>query len=75
LETGLLPEGQQPGAGRKPVRTLVKVLVVLLVIPLLIVMAVRDPQGMAHLVELVFSVGAKLLNATAAFLGSLLGGH
>lgn len=54
---------------------MVKVLVVLLVIPLLIVMAVRDPQGMAHLVELVFSVGAKLLNAVATFLDSLLGGH
>jgi len=54
---------------------LVKLLLVLLVIPLLIVMATRDPQGIAHLVEMIFTVGAKLLNATATFLDSLLGGH
>jgi hypothetical protein len=30
---------------------------------------------MAHLVELVFRVGAELLNATATLLGNLLGGH
>lgn len=52
-----------------------KLLVVLLVVPLLIVMATRDPQGMAHLLELVFSAGARLLNAVAAVIDSLLGGH
>jgi hypothetical protein len=52
-----------------------KLLFILLVIPLLIVMATRDPQGMAHLVEMIFTLGAKLLNATAVFLSSLLGGH
>jgi len=57
------------------VRALAKLLVVLLVVPLLIVLATRDPQGMAHLVELIFTVGAKLLNATASFLSTLLGGH
>ena len=30
---------------------------------------------MAHLVEVVFNVGAKLLDATADFLEGLLGGH
>ena len=54
---------------------MVKVLLVLLVIPLLIVMATRDPQGIAHLVEMIFMVGAKLLSATATFLDALLGGH
>ena len=53
---------------------LVKLLLVLLVIPLLIVMATRDPQGIAHLVDMIFTVGAKLLNATATFLDSLLSG-
>ncbi len=52
-----------------------KLLVILLVIPLLIVMATRDPQGVAHLVELILSLGAKLLNGTATFLDRLLGGH
>lgn len=55
--------------------TLVKLLLVLLVIPLLIVIATRDPQGFAHLVEGIFTLGAKLLNATATFLDALLGGH
>lgn len=60
-----------PGAGENIGQTAL----ILLVIPLLIVMATRDPQGIAHLVEVIFTVGAKLLNATAAFLDSLLGGH
>jgi len=53
---------------------LAKLLLILLVIPLLIVMATRDPQGVAHLVEMIFTLGAKLLNGTASFLISLLGG-
>jgi len=57
------------------VSTLVKLLLALLVIPLLIVMATRDPQGIAHLVEMILTLGAKLLNATATFLDALLGGH
>jgi len=52
---------------------LIKLLFTLLVIPLLIVMATRDPQGVAHLVEVIFTVGAKLLNGTATFLVNLLG--
>jgi hypothetical protein len=52
-----------------------KLIVVLLVIPLLIVMATRDPRGTAHLVELVFVAGARVLNAVATILDNLLGGH
>jgi hypothetical protein len=44
-------------------------------IPLLLVMFVRDPQALVHLVELFFTVGAKMLVATADFLNSVLGGH
>ena len=51
-----------------------KVLIVLMV-PLVIVMAIRNPLGMAHFVELILVVGAKMLNATAAFLDGLLSGH
>ncbi len=56
-------------------RALGKLLLIFLVIPLLIVMATRDPQGTAYLVDMIFTLGAKLLNATATFLDSLLGGH
>ena len=56
-------------------RALSRLLVILLVIPLLIAMVVRDPAGMAHLLVLVLTVGAKMLGATAAFLDSLLGGR
>jgi hypothetical protein len=55
------------------VRALGKLLVILL-IPLLIAMVVRDPAGMAHLFGLVFTVGLRMLSATAAFLDGLLGG-
>lgn len=52
-----------------------RLVVILLLIPLLLVMFVRDPQAVVHLVELVFTVGAKILIATADFLNSLLGSH
>ena len=52
-----------------------RLLVILLLIPLLLVMFMRDPQPLVHLVELVFTVGAKMLVATADFLNSVLGGH
>ena len=63
--------------GLRPVQsvTLGKLLLILLAIPLLIVIAKRNPQGMAHLVKEILMVDAKLLNATAAFLSGLLGGH
>jgi hypothetical protein len=66
---------RQIGGLRKTVRALGKLLVIFLVIPLLIVMTARDPQGTAHLVEMIFTLGAKLLNATANLLDSLLGGR
>jgi len=49
--------------------------VILLLIPLLLAMLVRDPQAVVHLVELGFTVGAKMLIATADFLNNVLGGH
>jgi len=49
--------------------------VILPFIPLLIARVVRDPSVVAHLVVPVLTVGAKMLSATAAFLGSVLGGH
>jgi hypothetical protein len=57
------------------VRKLRKLLVAFLVIPLLIVMAARDPHGTANLVAVIFTVGARMLNDTAALLSTLLGGH
>lgn len=56
-------------------RALSRLLVILLLIPLLLAMLVRDPQAVVHLVELVFTVGAKMLIATADFLNGVLGGH
>jgi hypothetical protein len=52
-----------------------KLIVVMLVIPLIIVLAVEDPQGAGHLVQFVITVGAKLLHATATMLHSLLAGN
>ncbi len=52
-----------------------KLVLTLLVIPLLVVLAVRDPQGVGHLVEIVFVGGAKLLNLVATVVGNMLGGH
>jgi hypothetical protein len=50
-------------------------LLLILLIPLVLAMLVRDPQAVMHLVVLVFTVGGKMLSATAAFLDRLLGGH
>lgn len=52
-----------------------KVILTFLVIPLVIVMAVRDPQGMGHLAQLIITLGARLLNAVADILNTLLGSH
>jgi hypothetical protein len=59
---------------RRPVRALSRLLLVLVIIPLLLAMLVRDPQAVVHLVQLVFTVGGKMLIATADLLNSLLGG-
>ena len=56
-------------------RALSRLLLIALLIPLLIAMFVRDPQVVVHLVVLVFTVGGKMLSATAALLDSVLGGH
>ncbi len=55
-------------------RALAKLLVALL-IPLLIVMTARDPHAVERLVEIVFTVGGRMLNDTAALLDRLLDGH
>lgn len=52
-----------------------KLTLILLIIPLLIVMVAQNPQGMAHLVDMIIILGARLLNAVAVVLSSLLGGH
>jgi hypothetical protein len=52
-----------------------KLVLTLLVIPLLIVVAVRNPQGAGHLVEIVFVGGAKLFNLVATIGSNMLGGH
>jgi hypothetical protein len=49
-------------------------LLIFLLIPLVLAMFVRDPQVVIHLVQLVFTVGARMLIATADLLNGLLGG-
>ncbi len=51
-----------------------KFVLTLLVIPLLIVMAVKDPPGVGHLVQLIITMGAKLLDVVATILNNLLNG-
>jgi len=52
-----------------------KLILTLLVIPLMIVMVTRDPQGAGRLAELIITIGARLLNAVAVTLSDLLGSH
>jgi hypothetical protein len=52
-----------------------KLVLILLVVPLVIVLAVRDPQGMGHLVAIIFTIGAKLLDGVATILNALTGSH
>lgn len=68
---------RRPTAWRTPelVSAMSRLVLTLLVIPLLIVMVARDPQGMGHLVEILFVGGAKLLSLVATFLNNMLGGH
>ena len=48
---------------------------ILLVVTLVVGMAVRDPQGMGHLVAIIFTIGVKLLDGVAAILNTLVGGQ
>lgn len=52
-----------------------KLILTLLVVPLVIVIATKSPQATGHLVELIITAGAKVLDGVATFLGDLLGGH
>lgn len=52
-----------------------KLILLLLVVALLIVMAARDPQGIGHLVAIIFTLGAKLLDGVATILNTLVGGY
>jgi hypothetical protein len=51
-----------------------KVVLIALIAPLLIAMVARDPAGMWHFVMASFTLGAKLLNAVAVLLTSLISG-
>ena len=64
-----------PGNQTELVSLLWKAILTLLVVPLIVVMAARDPQGTGHLVALLITAGAKLLTAVADFLNALLGSH
>ena len=52
-----------------------KIVLTLLVIPLIIVMATKDPQAVGRLVVVIITVGAKLLSFVATLLNVLLGGN
>lgn len=65
------PVARADGRGAAPMKRLI---LVLLVIPLIFVLAAKDPQGAGHLVQLVIMVGAKLLNAAATIIHDLLQG-
>jgi hypothetical protein len=52
-----------------------KTVVISLVIVVLIVLAARSPQGLGHLVGLIFTLAAKLLNGVSMILNALLGGQ
>ena len=62
----------RPGETPELVSAVNKLILAVLVIALLIVL-VRDPQGMGHLVEAIFTVGANLLHGIATILGNLTG--
>lgn len=52
-----------------------KVVLVLLVIPLIIVVATKDPHAAGQFVQLVVTVGAKVLDAVATLISDIVGGH
>ncbi len=52
-----------------------KLVLISLVVVVLIVLAARDPQGLGHVVGLIFTLAAKLLNGVSMILNALLGGE
>jgi hypothetical protein len=52
-----------------------RVLILLLLIPLVLLMAIKAPETVGHFVAGVVIVGAKLLNAVATFLNDVIAGH
>ena len=52
-----------------------KLLLTLLVASLILIMVVRNPQVMAHVVVVIFTICARLLDGLAALLNALTGGH
>lgn len=48
------------------------ILFLAVVIPLILVVAAKDPQALGHAIALIFIYGAKLLNAVADFVVRLL---
>ncbi len=52
-----------------------KLLLTLLVALLIILMVTRNPQVMGHVVVVIFTICARLLDGLAALLNALTGGH
>jgi hypothetical protein len=71
----LFIKGQRLRVCKLRVSSMKKLVLTLLVIPLIIVMAVQDPQGAGHLVQVVITDGAKLLDVVARFLHDLFTHH
>jgi len=65
---------RRQAAGLELVSAVSKLVLIALVIVLIILVA-RSPQGLGHLVGLIFTVAAKLLNGVAMILNALLGGQ
>ncbi len=65
----------QPGADRQEVdervRFVRKLVYLFLALPLLTVMATKDPRGMGHVVQAIIMIGAGLLEFTAKLLSDL----
>lgn len=50
------------------------IVVIFLLIPLIIVLVAKDPQGAGHLFEMAVTAGAKLLNAVATAISAMMHG-
>jgi hypothetical protein len=49
-------------------------IVIFLLIPLIVVLVAKDPQGAGHLFEMTVTAGAKLLNAVATAISAMISG-